>query len=346
MSIESLAKENIDISKIDKTKLINLVKQFSKAKLLVIGDLILDEYLYGSPERISREAPVIILKYLKSDFVLGGAANAANNAAALGAKVKLIGLLGDDEAANTFRNICDKAGINLGAVVDPSITTTSKTRIISSANKDPDSGTVLKQQVLRVDREEIIRLNSQSTTKLINALGNSLSEFDFVLASDYSNGVFSSNLINKLSTSPVKFIVDSNGDLSRFDKAYSLTPNQPDLESYKGSKLDSDDQLINSAYDLKNDLNADQILVTRGAKGMTLISNSNIFSIPAFNLSEVFDVSGAGDTVSATYSIALSLGASALDAALLGNLAASLVVKKYGTATINQEELISLIESL
>jgi len=139
-----LVKNYIDIKTLDKSRLTSLVKKFSEAKLLVVGDLMLDEYLYGYPERVSREAPVIILKYLKSKFVLGGSSNAANNAAALGAKVKLIGVLGDDEAAKTFADLCTSAGIELDAELDKTRLTTSKTRIISSSSKDPDNGTVLQ----------------------------------------------------------------------------------------------------------------------------------------------------------------------------------------------------------
>lgn len=345
-----LQKNHIDIKNIDKARLISLVNKFSEAKILVIGDLILDEYSYGYPERISREAPVLILKYLKSKFVLGGGSNAANNVASLGAQVKLQGLLGDDAAALTFSKLCDESGIQLEAITDKSRFTTTKTRIVSSSSSDPDNGTVLQQQVLRLDREDSSDCDSDILAKLSGKFTDAVAAYDLVLVSDYSNGVFSDSLISTISETCSKFskkyIVDSNGDLSRFKGAYSLTPNQPDLEAYSGTSLKTEDQLLKSAMDLKELLSSNQLLITRGAKGMALLSDSDCDFIPAMNLSEVFDVSGAGDTVSAAYSLALAVGASGLEAALIGNLAASLVVKKYGTATINQEELLELIESL
>ena len=345
-----LVKNYIDIKTLDKARLTSLVKKFSEAKILVVGDLILDEYLYGYPDRVSREAPVIILKYLKSKFVLGGSSNAANNAAALGAKVKLIGVLGDDTAAKTFADLCSSAGIELDAELDKTRVTTSKTRIISSSSKDPENGTVLQQQVLRVDKEESSDCDASIVKSLSFKFDNAIADCDLALISDYSNGVFSDSFVGNISKKSIalskKYIVDSNGDLSRFKGAYSLTPNEPDLEAYTKKTLKDEDELLASGRELRTALASDQLLITRGAKGMALLSQESCDFIPALNLSEVFDVSGAGDTVSAAYSLALAVGATGLEAALLGNLAASLVVKKYGTATINQEELLGLIDSL
>ena len=139
---------------LDKTRLKDLVKKFSQAKILILGDLILDEYLTGTPDRISREAPVIILKYLSSKFALGGSANAAAGTAALGAKTTLVGVLGQDSSADVFSDICKQLNIELKPIIEPARMTTVKTRIVSSSNKNPDAGTSQKQQVLRIDREE------------------------------------------------------------------------------------------------------------------------------------------------------------------------------------------------
>jgi rfaE bifunctional protein kinase chain/domain len=344
MQIAKLNKEDLD-----KKRLIELVKKFSQVKLTVFGDLILDEYLTGNPSRISREAPVIILKFLKSSFALGGSANAANNASALGAKVDLIGTLGDDIYKSEFERLCQESNINLKVIIDKDKPTTTKTRVISTSNKDPNAGTGIKQQVLRIDREFSDNLSKENSNKLEQLLKESIATNDLVLLSDYSNGNLNSNncqaLIELCNAEGKKTIVDSIGDLSMFKNAYSFTPNQPDLEKFLGLSINSEEELLSAAKKAKQELEANNLLLTRGAKGMALI-DKEISLIPAFNISEVFDVTGAGDTVAAVYCLATALNASSLEAAILGNLAASIVVKKAGTATSSQEELINLIETL
>ena len=177
-------------STLDKDRLINLVRKFSSVRVTVLGDLILDEYLSGYPSRISREAPVIILKYLNSDFALGGSSNAANNIAALGAQVKLIGTLGDDTNAEIFERLCTQSGIDLIKVTDSSKATTTKTRVISTSNSNPDAGTGIKQQVLRIDREFSQDISDEISTKLEQALELAIKDSDMVLLSDYENGNF------------------------------------------------------------------------------------------------------------------------------------------------------------
>ena len=335
---------------LDKKRLISLVEKFSEIKLTVFGDLILDEFLTGYPSRISREAPVLILKYLKSSFALGGSANAANNAAMLGAKVTLIGSLGDDIYAHEFKRLCNEANIKLEAVIDKHKPTTTKTRVISTSNKDPDAGTGIKQQVLRIDRESSEDLSNENQKELLASLDKESRNTDIVLLSDYENGNLNQEtasqaleLCHKLGK---KAIVDSTGELNKFTGAYSFTPNQPDLEKFLKVNIRNEEELLEKALEAKQKLNSKALLVTRGAKGMALIDQDNIDLIPAFNISEVFDVTGAGDTVAAVYSIATALEASQTEAAVLGNLAASIVVRKAGTATTNQKELIELIERL
>lgn len=339
----------ISQSTISKNHLEKIVRSFSHKKILVIGDLILDEYLLGYPSRISREAPVLILKYLESKYALGGAANAACNLASLSSEVTLIGLLGEDHSASVFCDLCKKNNINLRAIYNHKPTTT-KTRIITSSNANPDNGTSFKQQVLRIDRENQDDIDPSSQSQLIKEFEHIIPDFDIVLLSDYNNGLFSLDLTLQLTNFLKKldknFIVDSTGDFNKFKGAYSLTPNQPDLEKFLQCKIENDNDLLKKAQLMKSSLEASELLVTRGAKGMLLITKDESYSIPAFNLSEVFDVTGAGDTVAATYSLALALGADSLSAATLGNLAASLVVKKPGTATVSETELLEAIERL
>ncbi len=315
-----------------------------------MGDLILDEYLLAKPERISREAPVMILKYIRSKFALGGAANAAANIAALGAKVTLLGLTGNDSSAKTFLTLCNELNIDLLNIVDNERQTTTKTRIISTSSSNPDSGTILQQQVLRVDREDSIETSPEHEKSILTKFQDVLASCDIVLLSDYDNGVLSSKLaaqvISISKSQNKKTIVDSNGDIYKFKSAYSFTPNQPDTEKALERKINNDAELIEAGLALQAKLEAEQLLITRGAKGMALFGDRSLDLIPALNLSEVFDVTGAGDTVAALYSMALALGASPLESAILGNLAASIVVRKYGTATVTKQELVELIEQL
>ncbi len=348
--VQNIQSKNLDKSNLDRKKLIELVENFSKVRFTVFGDLILDEYLTGYPSRISREAPVIILKFLKSNFALGGSSNAANNAAALGANVTLIGSLGDDIYKTEFERLCKKSNITLKAVTDKEKPTTTKTRIISTSNKDPQAGTGVQQQVLRIDREFSQEIDTDCAKELTEQLKQSILDTDIVLLSDYSNGNLNPanarDLIATCNKSKIKTIIDSTGDLSIFKGAYSFTPNQPDLEKFLDQDIKSEEELLSLSQKAKKELDTELLLLTRGAKGMALIQEEIIDLIPAFNLSEVFDVTGAGDTVAAVYSLALALEANPLDAAVLGNLAASLVVKKSGTATVDQDELIDLIEKL
>lgn len=344
MKTSNLNKKDLDLKRLS-----SIVSSFSDVKFTVFGDLILDEYLTGNPSRISREAPVIILKFLKSSFALGGSSNAANNASALGAKVTLIGSLGDDIYKTEFEKLCESSKIDLKFVLDSDKPTTTKTRVISTSNKDPNAGTGIKQQVLRIDREFSEDITSETSSKLNKLLSSSLKSSDIILLSDYSNGNLnnsnSQDLIKLCEDSNKKTIIDSTGDLRKFKGAYSFTPNQPDLESFLSTNISSEEELFSLASKARTELQAQNLLLTRGAKGMALVEEDIINLIPAFNISEVFDVTGAGDTVAAVYSLALAVEATPLEAAVLGNLAASLVVKKAGTATVNQEELKDLITS-
>ncbi|NQY79380.1 MAG: bifunctional hydroxymethylpyrimidine kinase/phosphomethylpyrimidine kinase [Candidatus Caenarcaniphilales bacterium] len=349
-----VTKNEISLDKINFESLKSLVKCFAEAKVLVLGDVILDEYLRGTPERISREAPVIILQYINSRYALGGAANAAHNLAALEAKTSLMGVCGKDEIASTFKNECQDKNIEAIILEDESRPTTLKTRVVSSSSSDPDAGTVLKQQVLRIDRQSKETLSEELSLAIIKRLEETIKDFDIILLSDYASGILSEEnsrkIIELANKHSKKIIVDSNGNFEKYCGSYCLTPNQPDVEATLGRKLKTEEDLFAAGKDLLDLVKADQILVTRGAKGMALFSKAesgiDVDLIPAFNIAEVFDVSGAGDTVSACFSLALALGASNCEAALLGNIAASIVVRKYGTAVTNCEELLAELEAL
>ncbi len=348
--MQTLKPNLIDSTSLDKPKLLSLIEKFDQVRVLVVGDLILDEYLLAAPERISREAPVIILKYIRSKFALGGAANAAANIAALGAKVSLLGITGDDASAKTLTKLCEEQNVDLINIVDNARQTTTKTRIISTSSSNPDSGTILQQQVLRVDREDSTEISALQQKNILAKFQEAITSSDLVLLSDYDNGILGNNLAQEVLSSArslkKKTIVDTNGDIYKFKGAYSFTPNQPDTEKALECKINNEAELIEAGLALQTELETEQLLITRGAKGMALFGDKSLDLIPALNLSEVFDVTGAGDTVAALYSVSLALGATPLEAAILGNLAASIVVKKYGTATTSKQELVELIEQL
>ncbi len=349
VNIQKIEKEDLN-----KSALEALVNKLKTANVLVLGDLILDEYLLGSPERISREAPVIVLNYKDSKFALGGGANAANNIASYGAKTKLIGITGTDDGLLNLEKISSEQNIDLDTIQDAARTTTIKTRIISTSNSNADNGTLLKQQVLRVDRQSREPVSQEIEDKLFQKLKEQTKDTDMILLSDYSNGVFTESLAKRAiayaKENDKTIVVDANDSFEKFFGAAILTPNQPDAEAMVGYQIKSDDDLVKAGQDLLKITDAKHILLTRGAKGMALFTKTekavDLKLIPAFNKSEVFDVTGAGDTVTGTLSAALSIGAEPLEAAILGNLAASIVVSKYGTATVSTQELLDLLFKL
>lgn len=336
------------LSSSQKESLRKIVRSFKKARILVVGDIILDEYLLGSPERISREAPVIILNHVGSDYALGGAGNAAANIAALGGNVTLLGLSGDDDGAERITKLAEQMHIALELIKDPKRRTTIKTRVISTSNQNPDSGTRVKQQVLRLDRQDRFAISAETESELTMSFKRLVGAADIVLISDYNSGLLtpssSKKIIEIAKNQNKRVIVDSTGDFNKFIGAYSLTPNQPDAESMLKRSIEGEEDLLKAGIELMDKISSEEILLTRGAKGMALFkrgSEPNL--IPAFNIVEVFDVTGAGDTVAASYSLGLACAATSHDSALLGNLAASLVVRKYGTATCSSSELLEAL---
>lgn len=342
---ESMKSLNKQIQK----SLINLKN--NKPKIVVIGDLILDEYLIGYPERISREAPVLILEYKESYFRLGGAANAAINAAHLGAEVTLIGSVGLDNAAEEMAKICKKNDINLQTIKIQGKPTTLKTRILSTnqASNLSQSGTSLSQQVLRIDRQSKNNISSSQSDELFELIKKNSKDADCILISDYILGLLSDEIIQKIIALNPKVIVDPSSSFGHFRGAFLLTPNEPDTEKELAQSLDfSSKQSISSIKKLLSKTVGDQtnFLVTRGAAGMALLEKERAFLIPAFNKAEVFDVTGAGDTVSACVCFGIASNLSMLESVIIGNLAASIVVRKAGAATTNQQEMLDSLEKL
>lgn len=341
------------MQRLDKKKLTNLIKEFSSGTVLVIGDIILDEFVVGSPEKISREAPVIILEQTSSEYALGGASNAAHNISSIGSKCYLIGIVGDDLYSKALETECIKNNIHPILVFDKARPTTVKTRLSSTVHKHPTSTIAFKQQLLRLDRLSREPISQKMEDLLITKIEESISKVKAVLISDYSMGVCTKKILTHTakaaSQANIPIIVDAGDDFQKFKNFFLITPNQPDTESELGFPIASHDSLIKAGKELLKVTKSENVLITRGSEGMALfnIDNpNNPFILPAFNVSEVFDVTGAGDTVAGIIASAISIKCSLELACILGNLAASIVVKKYGTAVTNTKELTEHLNKL
>jgi len=326
-----------------------IVKKLNKAKVLVIGDLILDEYIWGKVERISPEAPVPVVWANRRTHVPGGAANVANNIRAYDAEVHLAGVIGSDDNAELLLSELKKNKINTkGIFVEPDRYTTVKTRIIAG-----------HQQVVRVDWEHTEPLKQEATRKIFNFIKENISYFDAIIIEDYGKGVINAQLLQGLillAQAHKKIVtVDPKEDhFQYYREVTSITPNRKELENavrnlkirdnknklkLDSDKLFTDNDVDRAAEQIMEYLGIESLLVTLGENGMKLFEkNKKAVHIPTV-AQEVFDVSGAGDTVISTFTLGLCTGASKLEAAHIANFAAGIVVGKVGTATTTRNEL-------
>lgn len=332
---------------IDKEKLVSYIKGLKDKKVLVIGDLALDEMIYGDAERISREAPVLILQHTRTKHILGGASNAAHNVATLNnSQVGVIGVAGDDYHSSFLFDTFKNAGVDCeGIVVDKSRKTIVKTRISGSIT------TSITQQIVRIDRQSKGFISQEVESKLIEKIDKLLPKYDAVILSNYHIGTITPKIIehtirlaNKLN---IACIVDAQKDLGDYKNVTSMTPNLPDTEKSVGFEIHNQNDLERAGNILLEKTSAKAILITCGADGMFVAKPNNDFTkIPVFNKSEVFDVTGAGDTVTAVYSLALASGIDPVYAAIIGNVAASIVVRQFGCATTTIDELLAAVQKL
>ena len=332
---------------IDKEKLVSCIKKITEPKVLVVGDLALDEMIYGDAERISREAPVLILQHTRTKLILGGASNAAHNVATLNAgKVGVIGVSGDDYYSELLFDTFEKANIDCSKIVkDKSRKTIVKTRISGSITIS------ITQQIVRVDRQSKGRISEETEEKVIKNIEKVLPDYDAVILSNYHIGSLTDKIIKFTTDYANKLgkvvVVDAQRDLGDYKNVSSMTPNLPDTEKSVGFKIESEEDLKRAGSMLLKETNAKSVLITCGADGMFVAKpNEDYTKIPVFNKSEVFDVTGAGDTVTAVYSLALAAGIDPVYSAIIGNVAASLVVRQFGCATTTVEELLTAVEKL
>lgn len=320
-------------------RLLSILRRFPGRRMLVIGDAIADQFIYGAISRISREAPVLILHHEQTETVPGGAANCAINLSSLGAQVSLVSVVGLDEAGKAMLQRLEAAGVNCSGVFSSDrVRTTTKVRVLAGQLHSK------RQQVIRIDYESEPLTDSEVINEILNRTRKEVLSSDGIIISDYNYGVASDHVIDSIrQTSREKTIptfADSRFRLSSFSGFTSATPNQDEVENLLGQVLTDQSQLISASESLRERLGFKALLVTRGSQGMVLLEpGKEPLNIGAVGPSEPVDVTGAGDSVIATYSLAVASGASCADAARLANHAGGLVVMKRGTATVSGREL-------
>ena len=301
--------------------------QFAKTSLLVVGDVMLDRYWFGDSDRISPEAPVPVVQVSKVDERLGGAANVARNVAALGANTTILGVVGEDEAGNRIGELLKQSGVNSQLEVDPKVPTTVKLRVIAR-----------QQQLIRLDFEETPSQTAleQKLARFEKALGTA----DVLILSDYGKGALSqvAAMIEYARAKDKVILVDPKGeDYEKYRGATLITPNRSELRQVVGRWANEDD-LTRRAQDLRRSLGIQALLLTRSEEGMSMFTDQGVSHVRA-QAREVYDVSGAGDTVIATLAVALAAQWPLDRAMALANRAGGIVVGKLGTATVTSEEL-------
>jgi len=334
------------VSSKDIPTLTQIIARFAGKKVLVVGDMVADEYIVGTPTRISREAPVLVLEQREHFTVPGGATNPGVNARALGAEVYLTGLVGNDPPGARLRAKLAELGMRCeGLCCEEGRPTSTKTRILAGSSQ------LVQQQIVRVDVVDGSRLGNGSQAEMLAYIERTLPEMDAIIISDYENGAISPAIIETciaLARQHRKIItVDSHGDLFRFRGVTAVTPNQPEAEATLKTVITNLASLEAAGQQLLAGTQARGVLITRGSEGMSLFEDGKPpLHLPASNLTEVRDTTGAGDTVAATFTLALAAGAEMRHAAMLANIAAGLVVRRLGCATNTPEELIDGVEKV
>ena len=326
-------------------RLLSLLPALEGRRLVVAGDYVLDRFLYGHPKRVSREAPVLILRFSKEENLPGGAGNTAANVRSLGGVPLPVGVVGDDAEGRILLGLLEERGIATGGLAAvPGYGTPTKTRILGGA---PHS---IKQQIVRYDREDSIPPGSPAAAAVRDRMVHLARDCDGAILSDYGYGA-----IGPASVAPLKaalrpdapVLLDSRHALLGYAGVDAVTPNEEEVEECVGFPLgESVETLERAGAALRERIACPNVLVTRGSRGMALFPPSGPPEIiPVHGTDQVADVTGAGDTVLAVFSLALASGATPLEAALLANFAGGVVVMKMGTATLTRDELARAIES-
>jgi D-glycero-beta-D-manno-heptose-7-phosphate kinase len=319
-------------------RFLQIIDRFPSSRLVVFGDLLADEFVYGRVARVSREAPVLILEYDSTEILPGGAGNAANNAAALGGRVTVVGVAGRDDAGRRMLAALPRNVSRQGVVRPHGYQTPVKTRILAGGIHSA------KQQVVRIDRRieptpdeyrDAVERSARAAARAAHA----------VLVSDYGSGLvaprFVADLARELRARRVPVLIDSRYALLRYSRLTACTPNESEVEQVLGVHIDDQPRVLERAgRELLRTTRMQAVLITRGSRGMALFeAEKPTVHIPIYGSDQIADVTGAGDTVMATMALALSVGASFEEAARLANYAGGIVVMKRGTATVSADEL-------
>ncbi|MFH1552090.1 MAG: D-glycero-beta-D-manno-heptose-7-phosphate kinase [Candidatus Omnitrophota bacterium] len=321
--------------------LANIVKKFPKKRVMVIGDLLLDQFIWGEVSRISPEAPVPVVWVKDEGFMPGGACNVASNLAKLGADVDLVGVVGKDDKSEILKAQLKERNISIdGVITDAQRPTILKTRVIAH-----------HQQVVRIDREQIDQIKQRHLVKIQDYLRQNIRDIDGIIIEDYGKGVISPSLLKMVVPLAKKYgkivaVDPKENHFSYYRGASVITPNHHEAAKAVGFSIDDDESLKKAGEKLLKKLKAEVILITLGEKGMMLFEKGKkLRKIPTL-AQEVFDVSGAGDTVIATYALSVVSGASPIVAAHIANCAAGIVVGKVGVAVVEKEELLNRLKQV
>ncbi len=319
---------------IDNARLLKIIQAFSEKTILVLGDVMLDRYLWGNVDRISPEAPVPVVAVKRETSCLGGAGNVSRNLQSLGASVLLVGVVGEDEAGSWIKH---NAPSDRGILTDPQRPTSIKTRVIAH-----------HQQVVRVDQERIEPISDGIRSDIVSLVRHE--SYDGLLISDYNKGLISPGLMKKILTTAQERAIPVFADpkvknFRLFSPVTLITPNHDEAEQIVHQACETDTEVERAGARILTRIDARYLIIKRGEKGMTVFGKGRIFHIPTV-AKEVYDVTGAGDTVIAAAGLSLLSGATIQEAAWLANAAAGIVVGKIGTATLSREELLTAIPHL
>ncbi len=320
------------------------VERFAKTRILVIGDVILDQFIWGNVSRISPEAPVPVVNVTQEELLLGGSANVLRNIISLGGSCSLCGIIGDDSMGDELLSLMGQVQAPVDGLIKGERPTTIKTRVVAQG-----------QQVVRYDREKAGVPRTKTLERMLQYLEEHLADFDAVIVSDYAKGVVNEQLMThvhqllkkvRCSTGrPIPLVVDPKPEnLHRFVGATVITPNNFEASRISGMDIRDKETLLTAARLIQEDIACEAVLITRGEAGMALLEGEcdRLVIIPTM-AQEVFDVTGAGDTVAATLALGLAAGCSMTDAAVLANHAAGVVVGKVGTASVSCDELLNAL---
>lgn len=322
-----------------------ITERFASKRIAVVGDLIADQFLYGEISRVSREAPVLILRHETTETVPGGAANCAANLATLGAQVSLVGCVGTDAAGAALLASLRGHGIDCAGISASSdLKTTTKLRVLAGGAHST------RQQVIRIDYDCQLPSAHESRERLHGEIEKCLATANAIIVSDYNYGIFDAatiRLLRERGRGKI-VVVDSRFRLADFAGFTAATPNEDEVEHLTRARLDTDEAVASAGAALREKLNLQTLLVTRGNKGMIVFDKDADAPchIEAVGSPDAVDVTGAGDTVIATFTLALACGATTIEAAQLANHAGALVVMKRGTATVNATELTDFVHAL